>query len=116
MLELKIPPVAVTLIFAGLMTGTAFATPSQTNVPPSQPTTLIATTGPYRWTRNPMYLGFFTMLLGLGLILGNWCAMVAGLFFVPYMNRFQIAPEERVLAGLFGSDFDAFRRDVRRWL
>lgn len=151
MLELKIPPVAVTLIFACLMAGIALATPSQTvdallldglgvailiagalvclagvkafrdastTVDPTKPhnATSLVRGGVYRWTRNPMYLGFFMMLLGLGLILGNWCALIAGLLFVPYMNRFQIEPEERVLAGIFGPDFDVFRRDVRRWL
>src|SRR6185295_18478831 len=38
-----------------------------TNVPPSQPTTLIATTGPYRWTRNPMYLGMALIYAGLAI-------------------------------------------------
>jgi len=91
---------------------------ARTTVDPTKPgnATALVRGGIYGWTRNPMYLGFFLVLAGLALMLGSWIALVLAAGFIPYMNRFQIGPEERVLSGLFGAEFDAFRRDVRRWL
>ncbi len=76
----------------------------------------IVTTGIYAYTRNPMYLG-----LGLGLVawtvfLGNLAAALGVPVFIVYMNRFQIAPEERVLAEKFGAPYDEYCRRVRRWI
>ncbi len=151
MLELRIPPVLVTILFACVMTGAAYATSSlslngaampwlggatilagigvcaggvtafraaRTTVDPTRPgkATTLVRDGVYRRTRNPMYLGFFLPLAGLALVLGSWIALVLAAGFVPYMNRFQIEPEERALSELFGSEFEAFRRDVRRWI
>jgi protein-S-isoprenylcysteine O-methyltransferase Ste14 len=70
----------------------------------------------YRLSRNPMYLGFLLALLGFAVFLGNLLALVFVPLFVLYMNRFQIAPEERVLAAMFGPEFVAYCREVRRWL
>jgi protein-S-isoprenylcysteine O-methyltransferase Ste14 len=72
--------------------------------------------GIYGRTRNPMYLGLILALLGWGLYLANIYAVLLGFTFVPYMNRFQIQPEERALTRAFGLDFLNYCRQVRRWL
>ncbi|MBD9483727.1 isoprenylcysteine carboxylmethyltransferase family protein [Pseudomonas sp. PDM14] len=72
--------------------------------------------GIYRYTRNPMYLGFATVLAAWSLALASPLAMFGVVAFVLYMNRFQIAPEERALATLFGEEFYRYRMRVRRWL
>lgn len=82
---------------------------------PQQASSLVDT-GIYRFTRNPMYLGFVLALLGWGVGLGNWACLLLPPVFVVYMNRFQIQPEERALARLFGPRFAAYARLVRRWL
>lgn len=72
--------------------------------------------GVYRITRNPMYVGMACVLLAWAAWLAAPWALLGPLAFVLYITRFQIVPEERVLARLFGADFDDFRASVRRWL
>lgn len=72
--------------------------------------------GIYRHTRNPMYLGMLLALAAWAAWLANPAALAVLPAFVLYLNRFQIEPEERVLAGIFAGEFDAYRRSVRRWL
>lgn len=72
--------------------------------------------GIYRVTRNPMYLGMLLMLVGRAIWLANVIPWVLLPGFVAYMNRFQIGPEERALASMFGADFAKYRTRVRRWL
>ncbi|MBU2713257.1 isoprenylcysteine carboxylmethyltransferase family protein [Zooshikella sp. WH53] len=90
----------------------------QTTVNPLRPqnTTCLVKTGVYQFTRNPMYLGLFFMLLGWGCYLANGYALVMSLVFVLYMNHFQIVPEERCLSALFGDEYEAYKQSVRRWL
>jgi protein-S-isoprenylcysteine O-methyltransferase Ste14 len=87
-----------------------------TNVPPWLPATTIVETGPYRFTRNPMYLGLAGLYLGIGLIVGSlWFAVL----FVPLiivMQRGVILREEVYLAGKFGDDYLAYKARVRRWI
>ncbi|HEX7046105.1 MAG TPA: isoprenylcysteine carboxylmethyltransferase family protein [Gammaproteobacteria bacterium] len=72
--------------------------------------------GIYHYSRNPMYLGFALLLLAWGVFLGNLPALLAVPAFILYMNRFQIAPEERALDALFGEEYRAYRRSVARWM
>ena len=72
--------------------------------------------GVYRLTRNPMYLALLAVLLGWAYVVANVTALVMLLLFMLYLNRFQIAPEERALAARFGDDYERYRRSVRRWL
>ncbi|QXI26141.1 methyltransferase family protein [Pseudomonas vanderleydeniana] len=91
---------------------------ARTTVNPLKPETASAlvSSGVYRYTRNPMYLGFATVLVAWSIFLAWPPALLGVLGFVVYMNRFQIGPEERALASLFGSDFSQYCRQVRRWL
>jgi protein-S-isoprenylcysteine O-methyltransferase Ste14 len=72
--------------------------------------------GVYTLTRNPMYLGFLLVLVGWAVFLSNTLAFLLLPVFILYMNRFQITPEERALASLFGQEFVVYKSRVRRWL
>ena len=72
--------------------------------------------GIYRLSRNPMYLGMFIILLGWSIYLANLLSFVFLPVFVFYMNHFQITPEERVLSEKFGTEFDRYCNEVRRWI
>jgi protein-S-isoprenylcysteine O-methyltransferase Ste14 len=89
-----------------------------TTVNPMKPDTAstLVVSGIYQMTRNPMYLGFFLILIGWAIFLSNVAAFMPLPLFVLYMNRFQIEPEERALASLFGQAFESYRSSVRRWL
>ena len=76
----------------------------------------LVTRGIYRITRNPMYLGLTLLLLGWAVHLSQLLAFVVWALFVAYITRFQIVPEERALAKLFGKAYDDYRARVRRWI
>jgi len=76
----------------------------------------LVVTGVYRVTRNPMYVGLGVLLLAWAVFLWSAWALVGPLAFVAYISRFQISPEERVLAKLFGAEYAAYKARVRRWL
>jgi protein-S-isoprenylcysteine O-methyltransferase Ste14 len=90
----------------------------RTTIDPTRPerATNLVVSGIYRYTRNPMYLGFALMLLAWATQLGSAWALAGPLLFVRYIGRFQISPEERALRTKFGSEFDKYSSRVRRWL
>jgi protein-S-isoprenylcysteine O-methyltransferase Ste14 len=86
-----------------------------TNVPPNKPTVTIVTAGPFRFTRNPLYLGGSLVYLGLAMVLGSaWLLWL----FVPMVLvlRWGIHREERYLEAKFGEVYVAYKARVRRWL
>jgi protein-S-isoprenylcysteine O-methyltransferase Ste14 len=91
---------------------------ARTTVDPMHPeaASAIVTSGIYRFTRNPMYLGFLLALIAWAVFLGNIVAALMPPLFVAYMNRFQIVPEERALVARFGVPYETYMRSVRRWL
>ena len=91
---------------------------AKTTVNPMKPDSAssLVVSGIYKYTRNPMYLGFLLVLLGWAAFLSNLAALALLPAFVAYMNRFQIRPEERVLATLVPNDYPAYRDKVRRWI
>ena len=150
-LELKIPPVAVFLLFAAVMWLAATATADHrfddlfrsilialtlgvsavfgiagvisfrragTTVHPLKPekSSSLVTGGVFRFSRNPMYLALLLALLAWGLYLSNLYALAIASLFVPWMNRFQIRPEERAMENLYGQAFRDYREATRRWL
>ncbi len=76
----------------------------------------MVTSGIFRFTRNPMYVGIALVLLGFFLAFGALSAILGLPAFVGYITRFQILPEERILEAKFGSAYAAYRARVRRWL
>lgn len=91
---------------------------ARTTVNPMKPltTTALVTSGIYALTRNPMYLGVLLVLVGWAVHLSSPWAIVGPVIYVVYINRFQIGPEERALARLFGGRYLAYQATVRRWL
>ena len=79
-------------------------------------TSSLVISGIYKYTRNPMYLGFVLVLLGWAAFLSNLAALALLPAFVLYINRFQIIPEEHVLTSLFPDAYPAYRARVRRWI
>ncbi len=77
---------------------------------------VLVTSGVFRFTRNPMYLSLLLYLLAWAVCLSNWLALPFLPLFVLYIDRFQIAPEERALSSHFGPQYDAYKERVRRWL
>jgi protein-S-isoprenylcysteine O-methyltransferase Ste14 len=84
-------------------------------VKPEAASTLV-TSGVYRFTRNPMYLGLCLVLVAWALFLSSAWALLGPVGFVLYISRFQILPEESALTAIFGTAFSSYRAKVRRWL
>ncbi|KAA0911494.1 isoprenylcysteine carboxylmethyltransferase family protein [Pusillimonas sp. ANT_WB101] len=76
----------------------------------------LVTSGIYRFTRNPMYIGVLLLLIGWGVYLGNILALICAFIFVLYINRYQIRPEERLLERKFGDEYVSYKAKVRRWI
>ena len=91
---------------------------ARTTVNPLTPhrSVAVVSTGVYRFTRNPMYLGLALILLGLAVYLASPWALLGPLVFAAYITRFQIVPEERALQARIGAAYTAYRARVRRWL
>jgi protein-S-isoprenylcysteine O-methyltransferase Ste14 len=89
---------------------------ARTSMVPMRPTTALVTSGPYRLTRNPMYVGMAFLYGGLALALGMiWSlALLPAILFM--VDRFVIAREERYLEAKFGDEYRDYKARVRRWL
>ena len=112
---------ALTLAIAGAMIivlGVASFSRAKTTINPMKPesSSSLVISGIYKLSRNPMYLGFLLVLVGWAVFLSNALAFVFVPAFIFYMNRFQIEPEEKALAGKFGQEFVDYKSRVRRWL
>lgn len=76
----------------------------------------LVTGGIFAWSRNPMYVGMVLVLTGWAVFLGSVWLIAGPLLFAVFIDRFQIQPEERVLAAKFGSAYAEYCRRVRRWI
>lgn len=87
-----------------------------TNVIPTQPALKIVTSGPYRFTRNPMYLGMILVLLGISLILSlEWGVILTPVLWLT-LDRLIVVREEAYLRRKFGPTYEALLTRTRRWL
>jgi protein-S-isoprenylcysteine O-methyltransferase Ste14 len=113
--------VALALVVVGIVfsvSGAVAFRKAKTTKNPMKPqaASSLVTAGVYKLTRNPMYLGLSLVLLGWAGYLWSAWSLLGPIAFVMYISRFQIEPEERVLATLFGSEYSAYKAKVRRWL
>jgi protein-S-isoprenylcysteine O-methyltransferase Ste14 len=91
---------------------------ARTSTNPRKPeaSSSLVTGGVYRMTRNPMYVGVALVLVAWSVFLAAPWSLFAPVAFVAYITRFQILPEERALAALFGDAYARYQAKVRRWI
>jgi protein-S-isoprenylcysteine O-methyltransferase Ste14 len=87
-----------------------------TEVPPNRPTTALVRTGPYRFSRNPMYLGMLILYAALALAFGVLWSLALLPVLLLVLDRLVVPREEAYLERKFGDDYRAYRKQVRRWL
>ncbi len=91
---------------------------AKTTINPLKPdnTSNMVIIGIYRYSRNPMYFGLLLVLSGWATYLSHILPFLFLPLFVAYLNRFQIAPEERVLSAKFGPEYSSYKQSVRQWI
>ena len=75
----------------------------------------LVTTGLFRYSRNPMYLGFTLLLVGAALAVNTWCALLAPIVFFAAAQYWYIPAEESAARAAFGPDYEAYLARTRRW-
>jgi protein-S-isoprenylcysteine O-methyltransferase Ste14 len=105
------------IVYAALFLG-AFAAfrRHRTTLIPNRPATAFVTSGPYRFTRNPMYLSLVALYLGVSAFANSWWPVILLPLVIVVIDRAVIAREERYLAATFPGEYSAYRSRVRRWL
>lgn len=83
-------------------------------LPTDMPRSLVIE-GPYRWTRNPMYVGISVMLFGAAVALGGWPYYGVPLLFAWTVNSLHIPMEEQNMEKVFGADYLRYKSKTRRW-
>ena len=86
------------------------------NVPTNRPTTTIVEAGPYRFTRNPVYLGMFLGLIGLAIAFDNLWLLIMLVPFALVIRYAVVAREEAYLERKCSDIYHGYRSRVRRWL
>jgi len=110
---------ALTFAFAGLALAVSSIRNfrrSRTSIVPIRPATALVISGPYRFTRNPMYVSMAAMTIAAGLLVNSWWVMVLLVIVLLIVRVFVIGPEERYLQRRFGADYVAYMHKVRRWM
>jgi protein-S-isoprenylcysteine O-methyltransferase Ste14 len=89
---------------------------ARTTLDPYHPVSSIVTSGVYGFSRNPIYLGFVLMVIGIPLSSGTYWGIILAPIFIMLCNRLVIEHEEAYLAKKFGTTYTDYTSRVRRWL
>ncbi len=108
--------VALVLGFLVMMWAWWLFRQSATPIRPTDRASSLVTSGPFRFSRNPMYLGIVVMLLGIALWLGSWPMLIAPAGFFVFMSLVFIPYEEQRLLETFGDAYASYAQRVRRWI
>jgi len=87
-----------------------------TTMQPSEEPTSFMTSGPFRLSRNPVYLGMASVLLGVAVVQGTLIAFAFPVIFVTLIEFLIIPGEERMLEKIFGERYRVYKKSVRRWI
>jgi protein-S-isoprenylcysteine O-methyltransferase Ste14 len=87
-----------------------------TTLQPSEEPTVLVVSGPFRLSRNPIYLGMGSILLGVVVVQGTLVALAFPVIFVVLIEFFIIPGEERILEKKFGEPYREYKKSVRRWI
>jgi protein-S-isoprenylcysteine O-methyltransferase Ste14 len=117
---LRIVPLALVLIILGVASAFSaarlFRREGTELNPTSETNAKLVVSGPFRFTRNPMYLGLVLFSLGIAFGVGAWPMLLAPLATFATANWVHIPFEEAKMRRQFGADYEAYCRNVRRWL
>ena len=112
--------VTVALQLSGVLAIAAFVGlwRARTTINPLKPerASKLVTNGVYAISRNPIYLSLLLLLIAYAVHLWSLPAAIGPVFYVAYVTRFQIVPEERALEAKFGVAFTDYKRKVRQWI
>ena len=116
---IRIPVLGGTLValgFSFMMWARILFTSRNTTLFVGKPSLQLVCDGPFRFSRNPMYVGVVVFLIGLAVWIGSWPFYMAAPVAFLLLNFFHIPREERLLHESFGTRYLAYSREVRRWL
>jgi protein-S-isoprenylcysteine O-methyltransferase Ste14 len=88
----------------------------KTTIMPHRAASQLATDGPFRWSRNPIYISHVAVVLGLGLLIGSPFAVLSTPLLALGLQKLAVEPEEQHLLAKFGDDYRAYTARTRRWL
>lgn len=88
----------------------------RTGIYPNQPASTIVKNGPYRYTRNPMYLGMTAVYIGISLLTNMLWPLLVLPILIAILQSTVIRREESYLREAFGEAYESYCRDVRRWI
>jgi protein-S-isoprenylcysteine O-methyltransferase Ste14 len=89
---------------------------ARTSFIPVKPTTALVVSGPYQYTRNPMYVGFVCLYLGFALWFSSFWALILLPVVIAVVQYYVIAREEQYLEQKFGEEYLKYKARVRRWI
>lgn len=106
--------------FGVLIAGAANIFSRKTTIRPDRKSlskaTALISTGAFRYSRNPLYLGLSILLVAWMIFLANVLTVVGVIVFVMFITEYQIKPEEEELEKIFGEEYLRYKRNVRRWI
>jgi protein-S-isoprenylcysteine O-methyltransferase Ste14 len=113
-------PLGIVVLAAGIALGPMWGIPTMrganTTVRPDRAATHLVTEGPFRYSRNPLYVAMTLMYAGIAIIANSLWALLLLIPVVVFMSLFVIRREEAHLRGAFGEEYERYRARVRRWL
>jgi protein-S-isoprenylcysteine O-methyltransferase Ste14 len=109
-------PILVGGVVLGPIWGIRTLRNAGTTIRPDRPTAKLVTNGPFRFTRNPLYLALTLIYAGIALIAHSIWALLLLFPVTLIMTRFVIQREEEYLSRAFGAEYDRYKMSVRRWI
>ncbi|MDR4469691.1 MAG: isoprenylcysteine carboxylmethyltransferase family protein [Nitrospira sp.] len=106
----------VALGFSFMLWARILFTSRNTTLFVGRPSSQLVRDGPFRFSRNPMYVGVLVFLMGVALWVGTWPLYLTGPVIFLLLNFFHIPREEHMLRETFGEQYLAYSKEVRRWL